>query len=61
MSVSTFLQGEYGFSDVSIGVPVILGRNGVERILKLKLSKETRLLFKRSVLTVTEAIKKLNK
>lgn len=61
MSVSTFLQGEYGFSDVSIGVPVILGRNGVERILKLKLSRETRLLFEKSVLTITEAMKKLNK
>src|SRR3989337_1888856 len=33
MSVSTYLQGEYGFTGISIGVPVILGRNGVERIL----------------------------
>ncbi|MCD6241229.1 malate dehydrogenase, partial [Candidatus Bathyarchaeota archaeon] len=32
MSVSTYLQGEYGFSDVAIGVPVILGRNGIEKI-----------------------------
>jgi len=61
MSVSTFLQGEYGFSDVSVGVPVILGRNGVEKILELELSKETKLLFEKSVLTITEAMKKLNK
>jgi malate/lactate dehydrogenase len=32
MGVSTFLQGEYGFSDVSIGAPVVLGRNGIGRI-----------------------------
>jgi malate dehydrogenase len=36
MSVSTILRGEYGFSDVSIGVPCILGKNGVEKILELK-------------------------
>jgi len=59
MSVSTYLQGEYGFSDVSIGVPVILGKNGVERILPLKLTPEAKKSFEKSVLTVKEAIKKL--
>jgi len=60
MSVSTYLQGEYGFSDVSIGVPVILGKNGVERILELKLTPETNVLFENSVSIIKEAIKKLN-
>jgi len=59
MGVSTYLEGEYGFSDVSIGVPVILGKNGVERILLLKLAPETKKSFEKSVLTVKEAIKKL--
>jgi len=58
MSVSTFLQGEYGFSDVSIGVPVILGRNGVEKILELELSHETRRRFEKSVSIIKEAITK---
>jgi malate dehydrogenase len=59
MSVSTCLDGEYGYSNVSIGVPVILGRNGVEKILELALEPETHAQFQRSVSTVKEAIKQL--
>ncbi|MGQ9551867.1 MAG: malate dehydrogenase [Candidatus Bathycorpusculaceae bacterium] len=59
MSVSTCLQGEYGFSDVAIGVPVILGRNGVEKILKLKLKPETKKRFATSVSIIKEALKEL--
>jgi len=60
MSVSTCLQGEYGFSDVSIGVPVVLGRNGVERILQLKLKPETYKQFSHSVSVVKDAVKQLS-
>ena len=35
---STYLSGEYGMDDIYIGVPVVLGRNGVERIIELELS-----------------------
>jgi malate dehydrogenase len=56
MSVSTILRGEYGFSDVSIGVPCILGKNGVEKILELNLDAETRRDFENSVKTIKEAI-----
>jgi malate dehydrogenase len=35
---STLLEGEYGLNDLCIGVPVILGRNGIEEIVKIKLS-----------------------
>ncbi len=59
MSVSTFLQGEYGFSDISIGVPVILGKNGVERILELKLSPEAKKQFEKSVSIIKDMINKL--
>jgi malate dehydrogenase len=59
MGVSTYLQGEYGFSDVSIGVPVILGRNGIERILELELRPETKKRFEKSVLIIKDSIKKL--
>lgn len=59
MSVSTYLQGEYGFSDVSVGVPVVLGRQGVERILELDLSSEARKGLENSVVTIKDAIKKL--
>lgn len=58
MGVSTYLQGEYGFSDVSIGVPCVLGKNGVERILELKLDQETKAEFEKSVASVTDVIRK---
>ncbi len=57
MSVSTYLQGEYGFTGISIGVPVILGRNGVERILELELMPEAKQLFEKSVSLIKEAIR----
>jgi malate dehydrogenase len=56
MSVSTCLNGEYGFSNVSIGVPVILGKAGVEKIIELDLSDQTRQRFERSIGVVKEAI-----
>ncbi len=59
MGVSTYLQGEYGFSDVAIGVPVVLGKNGVEKILELELMPETEKRFEKSVSTIKEAIEKL--
>lgn len=59
MGVSTFLSGEYGFSDVAIGVPCILGKNGVQKILELKLDSEAREDLKISVTTVKEVITKV--
>jgi malate dehydrogenase len=37
---STFLEGEYGLNDICIGVPVILGKNGIERIDEIELSED---------------------
>ena len=34
---SALLQGEYGLSDLCIGVPVVLGKNGIEEIIELDL------------------------
>ena len=59
MGVSAYLQGEYGFSDVAIGVPVILGSNGVEKILELELMPKTRECLEKSVSTIKEAVRKL--
>tara|TARA_Y100000768_G_scaffold314477_1_gene249359 strand:+ start:852 stop:1790 length:939 start_codon:yes stop_codon:yes gene_type:complete len=36
---STYLSGEYGMDDIYIGVPVVLGKNGVERIIELELAE----------------------
>ena len=59
MSVSTYLKGEYGVSNVSIGVPVVLGKNGVEKILELDLKPEVHKQFLDSVAVVKDAIKQL--
>jgi malate dehydrogenase len=38
--VCAWLQGEYGLKDIYLGVPVILGKNGIEKIIELKLNEE---------------------
>lgn len=43
-----YLEGEYGLKDIFLGVPVQLGRNGVERILELQLNEEEKELLKES-------------
>jgi malate dehydrogenase len=60
MSVSTCPQGEYNCSRVSIGVPVVLGRNGIEKIIDLRLSEESKLRFEKSVSKIEETIASLN-
>jgi malate dehydrogenase len=59
MGVSTYLQGEYRFSDVSIGVPCVLGKSGVEKILDLELDAEARKEFEKSVAVIKDAIREL--
>jgi malate dehydrogenase len=56
ISVSTCPQGEYNCSTLSIGVPVVLGKNGVERIIELKLSEESQQRFDHSVVAINQAI-----
>mgnify|MGYP000954428364 CR=1 FL=1 len=46
------LEGEYGLNDVFVGVPVVLGKNGAEQILKLKLDKKEMDLLHRSAESV---------
>ena len=40
-----YLNGEYGYEDIYLGVPVILGKNGVERIIELELDEDDKLRF----------------
>jgi len=56
MSVSTMLDGEYGASGVAIGVPVILGKAGVEKIIELDLSETAKEKFAHSVESVKSAL-----
>src|SRR5918993_4266826 len=58
--VSTYVEGEYGISDLCIGVPVVLGSNGVEKIIELQLNEYEREIFDLGVTSVREAINLIN-
>ena len=60
MPVSTNLQGEYGYSDVSIGVPAVIGKNGVEKIVELDLNNDEKEWFKKSVDSIKNAISSIS-
>lgn len=46
--VCAWLQGEYGMSDIYLGVPVVLGKNGIERIIELQLNADEKALLDES-------------
>lgn len=50
----SYLDGEYGYSDICLGVPTILGENGIERVVELELSSEEQGQLKVSAVSVTE-------
>jgi malate dehydrogenase len=54
--VATPLAGEYGYSDVSIGVPAVIGRNGVEKIIQLDLNQQEKEWFDKGVQSVKSAL-----
>ncbi len=53
---SVLMNGEYGLTDICIGVPVILGKNGIEKIVKIELSDNEKEKMKESA----EAVRKTN-
>ena len=57
---SAYLQGEYGVKDIFFGVPVQLGRMGVEKVIEYKLSESELSAFRKSAAGVAENIAKLN-
>ena len=57
--VATYLDGEYGYSDVTIGVPAVIGKNGVEKIIELDLDSSEKEWFKKGVESVKGAISNL--
>ncbi len=52
MPVSALMQGEYGVEGLFIGVPAILGKNGVEKIIEMDLTDNEKDMFKNSVASV---------
>jgi malate dehydrogenase len=55
--VCTLLNGNYGLKDVFLGVPVILGRNGIEEIIEIDLDKDEKVLLNESSKSVKAVMK----
>jgi malate dehydrogenase len=58
--VSTALDGEYGFSNIIMGVPAVIGKNGVEKIIELELNDEEKADLQKSADSVKNAISSVN-
>jgi malate dehydrogenase len=50
------LEGEYGQNDICIGVPVVIGRTGIEKIVDYKLNEEEQAAFNKSA----DAVRNMN-
>ena len=57
---AVYLDGEYGFSDVVSGVPVMIGANGAEKIIEVTLDDKEKAMFARSCASVQTLIDTLN-
>ena len=57
---AAYLEGEYGISGVVVGVPVKLGKNGVEQIIEIELTPEEDIALKKSANAVRELVKVMN-
>ena len=57
--VSTFLDGEYGAHNLCIGVPAVIGSNGLDKIIELRLNDNEKKIFNKGVLDVKEAIESI--
>ena len=56
---ATYLQGEYGIRDTFVGVPVKLGKNGIEQVIEIKLNAEEQAALNKSADDVKNSIGKL--
>ena len=56
LPVAAYLNGEYDVNNLYIGVPAIIGQNGVEKIIEVTLNQEERSMFNNSVQAVKELI-----
>lgn len=59
LTISTLLDGEYGIKDVCLGVPCVLGQNGVVNIVEASLTRDEQKALERSASTLQEALKNL--
>lgn len=58
---AAYLEGEYGVKDLFVGVPVVIGAGGIERILELKLSTDEQNAFSKSIDSVQKVIDEMKR
>jgi malate dehydrogenase len=56
---SAYLEGEYGIKDLFVGVPVVLGAGGVERVVEIELTDEERAALNRTAGSIRELVTKM--
>lgn len=59
LTTIALLEGEYGYNDLLMGVPTLLGANGIERIFELELTEEEKTALEKSANSVRNVIKVL--
>ena len=59
LAASVYLRGEYGYRNIFLGVPVLIGKNGVERVIELPLTDEEKKQLDRSARAVQEGVRTL--
>ena len=58
---ATYLKGEYGVDGLFVGVPVVLGKGGLQRVIEIKLTADEQASFEKSAAAVRELVDKLPK
>jgi malate dehydrogenase len=53
---AAYLEGEYGYKDLYMGVPVVIGAGGVEKILSIELTAEEQAMLKKSAESVQKVV-----
>lgn len=61
LPVCAYLQGEYGVDGYYVGVPVILGENGVEKVIEIDLNDEEKAMFNNSVNAVKNLVEDMKR
>jgi len=59
LTVSTLLEGEYGINDVCLGIPCVVGKNGVHKVIEANLTPDEKKLLQKSAATLEGALKEL--
>ena len=58
---AVMLKGEYGYENIVAGVPVVLGKDGFEKIVELELNEEQKTQFAKSIASIKELVNTIDK